>query len=85
MTHKPDADRSSAGAAPATAAESTVLTRRRVFAGAGTAGALAVAATVLPLSKGAAPVVAAVPVAVADTGGYQLTDHVQRYYQTARV
>ncbi len=60
------------------------LSRRTLFVGAGTAGALAAAAALLP--KAAAPVVAALPAApvVAD-GGYQLTEHVQRYYQTARV
>ena len=60
------------------------LSRRTLFAGAGTAGALAVAATLLP--EAALPVAATVPAApaVAD-GGYQLTEHVQRYYQTARV
>ena len=70
---------------PLSAADNTVLTRRRVFAGAGTAGALAAAAAVLPMSKGAAPVVAALPAVKADNGGYQLTEHVLRYYQTARV
>jgi hypothetical protein len=60
------------------------LARRTLFAGAGTAGALAAAAALLP--KAATPVVVAAPAApaVAD-GGYQLTEHVQRYYQTARV
>jgi cysteine synthase len=55
-----------------------------LFAGAGTAGALAAAAAVLPLQREAAPVVAAKP-APAAGGGYQLTAHVQRYYQTAKV
>ncbi len=60
------------------------LSRRTVFAGAGTVGALAAAAALLP--KAAAPVVAALPAAPAVAeGGYQLTEHVQRYYQTARV
>jgi hypothetical protein len=60
------------------------LSRRTLFAGAGTATALAAAAALLPR--------AAVPVAEAPSavlpltdGGYQLTEHVQRYYQTARV
>ena len=70
---------------PFSAADNTVLTRRRVFAGAGTAGALAAAAAVLPLTKGAAPVVAALPSNKAESGGYQVTEHVLRYYQTARV
>ncbi len=60
------------------------LSRRTLFAGAGTAGALAVAAAVLPKTPAVAPVVAAAQPA-ADATGYQLTEHVQRYYQTARV
>lgn len=63
----------------------TALSRRTLFAGAGAAGALAVVATALP--SGPAP--EALPQAKAPeadgTGGYQLTDHVKRYYQTARV
>ena len=63
---------------------SPTLNRRTVFAGAGAVGALAAAATVLP----GAP--APVPVKTAEAkpesgGGYQLTEHVLRYYQTARV
>ena len=63
---------------------STPLSRRHLFAGAGTAGALAAAAAVLPLQREAAPVVVAKPAPEAG-GGYQLTAHVQRYYQTAKV
>ncbi len=60
------------------------LSRRTLFAGAGTAGALAAAAALLP--KAAGPVAAALPAAPAVVdGGYQLTEHVQRYYQTARI
>lgn len=61
------------------------LSRRTLFVGAGTAGALAAAAAVLPLGQG--PVATAVATAkpVAEAGGYQLTEHVLRYYQTARV
>jgi hypothetical protein len=60
------------------------LSRRTLFAGVGTAGALVAVAAMLP--KGAAPVAAVTPAApAAADGGYQLTEHVQRYYQTARV
>lgn len=62
----------------------TRLTRRRVFAGAGTAGALAAAAAVLPLDKPTALAASAAPPSDAD-GRYQLTQHVLRYYQTAKV
>jgi hypothetical protein len=61
------------------------LTRRRVFAGAGTVGALAAVAAVLPVAP-TAPQAAAQPQPAPDTtGGYQLTEHVRRYYQTAKV
>lgn len=65
--------------------ESTPLSRRRLFAGAGTAGALAAAAAVLPLQREATPVTAAPKTAPEAGGGYQLTAHVQRYYQTTKV
>lgn len=64
--------------------ETSVLKRRTLFAGAGTLGALAATAAVLPVT----PII---PVAVAQAkpadpqGGYQLTEHVERYYQSARV
>jgi acetyl esterase/lipase len=60
------------------------LSRRVVFAGAGTAGALAVVAAVLPSKP--AQVALGKPVADADkTAGYQETPHVLHYYRTARV
>ena len=59
------------------------LSRRHVFAGAGAVGALAAVAAAVP---------AAMPQAAADAKpapekkeGYQVTQHVLRYYQTARV
>ena len=60
------------------------LSRRRLFAGAGAAGAVAAAAAALPLVKSAAPAVAQALPAVQE-GGYRLTEHVARYYETARV
>jgi hypothetical protein len=63
----------------------TPLSRRTLFAGAGAVGALAAVAGVARLQAATAPVAEAVlPVADA-AGGYQLTEHVKRYYQTARV
>lgn len=59
--------------------------RRTVFAGVGAVGALAAAAAALPLSKQAAPAPEQKAQADSAEGGYQLTEHVQRYYQTARV
>ncbi len=60
-------------------------TRRRVFAAAGSAGALAAAAVVLPrLQSPAAEAPPADPGAAPD-GRYQETQHVLHYYRTARV
>lgn len=70
---RPEAD--APGASP--------LSRRTLFAGAGTLGALAAAAVVLPGSQATAPAKPE-PVANADEG-YRLTEHVKRYYQSARV
>lgn len=64
---------------------SPILTRRRVFAGAGTAGALAAAAAVLPLAEQAAPEPQAGATPTDPDGRYQVTQHVLRYYQTAKV
>lgn len=64
----------------------TPVSRRRLFAGAGTAGALAAAAAVLPLQREATPLAAATLKAAPEGGGgYQLTAHVQRYYQTTKI
>jgi len=62
------------------------LSRRTLFAGAGTAGALAAVVSVLPSVK---PVPEAA-LAAAQTkpergGGYALSDHVRQYYKTAQV
>jgi hypothetical protein len=65
-------------------AKTLPLSRRHVFAAAGAAGALATAAAVLPGLRAGAP--AAAPKVAADKAdGYQATQHVLRYYQTARV
>ena len=60
------------------------LSRRRVFFGAGTAGAIAAAASLLPAAREPAPD-AARPKAPENGGGYHLSEHVRQYYQTARV
>ena len=61
------------------------LSRRNVFAGAGTAGALAAVAAALPLKPAHPVTAAAVAVADLEKGGYQETAHVLRYYKTARI
>jgi hypothetical protein len=61
------------------------LSRRRLFAGAGTLGAIAATASLLPA---VAPVtVPQVPdkAAPAKGGGYHLSEHVKRYYKTTLV
>lgn len=60
------------------------LSRRRVFAGAGTAGALAAAAVALPALREAEPKDPIKP-APDEGGGYRLSQHVLRYYETTRV
>jgi hypothetical protein len=62
----------------------SALSRRHLFAGAGAAGALAVVAAALPTSPVPEPVAQA-KLPEPEAGGYQLTEHVKRYYQTARV
>jgi len=62
---------------------SPLVGRRAVFAGAGAAGALAAAATLLPDVREAAP--ASPAGAKPDpTGGYRLSEHVKQYYASAR-
>jgi hypothetical protein len=64
----------------------SLLSRRTVFAGAGSVGALAAVAAVLPLVRPSAGTSAAEAAALPDDDGrYQATQHVLRYYQTARV
>jgi hypothetical protein len=63
------------------------LSRRTLFAGAGTAGALAAAAALLHGTQAEPTVTAAAGTAgtAERSEGYRLTEHVKRYYQTARV
>lgn len=72
---------------PATPADesSALLSRRRAFGLAGSVGALAGVAALLPVAP-SAPVAAPEPKPAPEKGGgYQLSEHVQRYYKTARV
>ena len=62
------------------------LARRTLFAGAGTAGALAVTASLLPgAAKDGAPLPTPLKAPPDRGGGYQLTDHVRQYYKTTLV
>ncbi|MEY3610967.1 MAG: hypothetical protein RJB14_689 [Pseudomonadota bacterium] len=61
------------------------LSRRSLFSGAATVGAVAAATAVLPgVVKNQTPVTAALPKPTRG-GGYTLSEHVQRYYKTTRV
>lgn len=61
------------------------LSRRKLFAGAGSAGALAAAVSLMPAVKSIAPMpTQSLPKPVRG-GGYALTDHVKQYYKTAHV
>jgi len=59
--------------------------RRGFFMGAAAASATAVAVTALPNLGGQAPSIAKLPPAPENGGGYSLSEHVKRYYQTTRV
>jgi len=61
------------------------LSRRSLFAGAATVGAVAAAASVLPtVVKNNLPVAPVLPKPERG-GGYSLSEHVQRYYKTTHV
>lgn len=61
------------------------IVRRRLFAAAGTAGAMAAAATLLPRAMPPAEPAAGPEPETGKPAGYRLTEHIQRYYQTAKV
>lgn len=61
------------------------LSRRTLFAGAGTVGALAATAALIPAARQASPEVLS-PVAPPEKGGgYQLSERVRQYYKTTRI
>jgi hypothetical protein len=62
------------------------IDRRRLFAGAGAVGALAVVAAVVPGHVPTASADRAEAKPAPDTdGGYRLTAHVKQYYETAKI
>ncbi len=61
------------------------LSRRTVFVGVGAVGAAAATAALLPGVVQAPPPMPTAAATPPARGGYQLTEHVQRYYQTAKV
>ena len=61
------------------------LSRRTLFAGAGTVGAVAAVASLVPAAKQADTAEPQSQVAPTKGGGYQLSEHVKRYYQTTKI
>lgn len=64
---------------------SPALSRRGMLVGAGVAGAAAVAVSAIPQAARSPAPAAALEAAPETGGGYRLSAHVMRYYQTARV
>lgn len=63
----------------------SAVNRRTVFAGAVGSGALVGAAALLPGVRSTQPTTEVSKAKPDDGGGYQVTEHVLRYYQTTRV
>lgn len=63
----------------------SLLSRRRVFAGAGAVGALAAVVAVLPSAPDVPHAALDAKPAPEGGGGYRVSEHVLRYYQTAKV
>jgi hypothetical protein len=61
------------------------LSRRTLFAGAGTVGAVATVASLMPAVQPVMPATQALKAAPAKGGGYSLSEHVKRYYKTTLV
>jgi hypothetical protein len=61
------------------------VSRRRLFVGAGTVGALAAAASMVPTLVANNAPVAVAKIAPVNGGGYTLSEHVKRYYRTTLV
>ncbi len=61
------------------------LSRRTLFAGASTVGALAAAATLIPRAQPTAVNPAEPRPAPEKGGGYSLSDHVKQYYKTTQI
>ena len=61
------------------------MSRRTLFAGAATVGAVAAAASVMPAVRQSAEAPATQPEPPQRGGGYHLSEHVRRYFQTTRL
>lgn len=76
--------RRGAVAAEPASSQTQAIGRRDLVVGAGVAGATALAAAVLHQPAQTAPEVAATVSRGSEDGGYRLTPHVLRYYETTR-
>jgi hypothetical protein len=61
------------------------LSRRTLFAGAGTVGAVAAVATVMPGIQATETAATEPKPAPERGGGYSLSEHVKHYYRTTRI
>jgi hypothetical protein len=61
------------------------IARRHLLGGAGTVGALAAAAVLVPTTRPEAVTPPSLKPAPEQGGGYQVSAHVLRYYETAKV
>ncbi len=61
------------------------LSRRSLFAGAGTVGAVAAAATLIPAVQREPEAAASARAKPERGGGYTLSEHVKHYYRTTRI
>ena len=61
------------------------VSRRKLFAGATTLGAVAATAAFLPGIKAAAPVTPEIKALPTKGGGYTLSEHVKQYYRSALI
>ena len=67
------------------ASDRPTLRRRKLLGAAGTTGALAAAATVLATRQESSDTADSAAQAPVQGGGYRVTEHVLRYYQTTKV
>ena len=75
-----------ASTAPMAPTPSAGVARRNIVVGAGAAGAAAIAAHSLQRGVAMAPAVPVASVAASEASdGYQVTAHVLRYYETAKI
>lgn len=61
------------------------LSRRTLFAGAGTVGAAAAAVTLLPAVRTVEPTPAVKPEAPVRGGGYHMSEHIRKYFKTTLI